>query len=33
MLGTIVNVLAIILGTILGLVFRKWIKKDVCDSI
>ena len=33
MLGTIINVLAIIIGTILGLIFKKWIKKDVSDSI
>lgn len=33
MLGTIVNVLAIIVGTIIGLIFRKWIKKEICEAV
>jgi uncharacterized membrane protein YqgA involved in biofilm formation len=33
MIGTIINVLAIIVGTVLGLIFRRWVKKDICDSV
>ena len=28
MLATIVNSLAVILGSIIGLIFKKWIKKQ-----
>lgn len=33
MLGTIVNVIAIILGSFIGLLFKKWIKKEYCDRV
>ena len=33
MIGTVVNVFAIILGSIIGLLFKKWIKKEYCDRV
>lgn len=33
MLATIVNSLAVILGGIIGLIFKKWIKKEYCDRV
>ena len=33
MIGTVVNVFAIILGSIIGLLFKKWIRKEYCDRV
>lgn len=33
MIGTFVNVAAIIIGSFLGLLLKKWIKKEYCDQV
>ena len=33
MIGTIVNTIAVILGSVIGLLFKKWIKKEYCDRV
>lgn len=33
MFSFIINALAVILGSVIGIVFKKFIKKEVCDSV